>query len=77
MSRDIYVLESEFGWDVVEAWDVVDANGLPFTSYVILADGMKYVAALGFARRVRRTFFNEQLPTLHRGDEKFQTGETR
>lgn len=72
MSSQIYVYESATGWAVVEAW-----VGASASSFVVLADGMKYVAALGFAARLRRTFFNEQLPTLHRGDEKFQTGETR
>ncbi len=58
MSSDIYVWKSALGWKVVEAW--VDASGSPYNAYVILNDGLTYADAIGFAARLRMTFFSRR-----------------
>ncbi len=54
MAGEIFVWESAHGWKVVEAW--MDRHGCPYGRYTILQDGMGWTDAVGYARRLRKSF---------------------
>lgn len=55
MNGEIYVWESDAGngWKVVEAWR--DEHGCPYSKYTILQDGLRWVDAIGYAERLRKS----------------------
>jgi len=53
LSGEIFVWESQLGWKVVEAWR--DKYGCPYGKYTILLDGMLWIDAVGYAKRLRKS----------------------